>query len=579
MGFSIGAGAARGLLRLLWACGTAAVTLLAAGPLRADDLRDAALAQREQAERLDQWRRDQERRAPLPGRAGEEAWREPVAGEHPCFAVQQVQLTVDDGAPASARALAGPVQRIGAFEGACLGVLGIEALRANLQARLRAQGFITSRLEVPPQDLGRGQLHYRLVPGLVEALLFEAGPGSTTPAASALAQHRGEILDLRALEQTLENLGRLPSQSARFLIEPGQAEGTSRVRIVPLGGERWRAGLGVENSDGRDYGPWQVSLQASLDAPLALSDQLGLSLAQARRDDGAGGRPTQTTAYVYWSVPLGRHALTLSLARAEFERFIAGGVGRFAESGRDDTARARWQWTAWRSGSARLQLWVAGSERRVRNYIDDIELVSRRRLATGVEQGLDWWRRGRTCQGGVQADGAQVQRMERDSEFQPPLAGLPRPWRAEVQGSCRLDARGAEFTGSLAVHRVAQPADGNDLVVLGSRYTVRGHAPAAALTGRGMTLARTELALAPWAPGPTSAMRLAFGLDWGRIHHPLDAGQRGRELAAAALTLRWRAARWSGELALTRALGMAADAPDKPRQRDRGWIGGLRYTL
>jgi hypothetical protein len=108
----------------------------------------------------------------------------------------------------------------------------------QLRGAAAAQGLITRRLDVPAQDLSRGLLVCRRVPGRVEAVLFEAGRGATTPAANALAQQAGEILDLRALEQTVENLARLSSQSARFVIEPGIGAGLGRRAAGAVGSAR-----------------------------------------------------------------------------------------------------------------------------------------------------------------------------------------------------------------------------------------------------------------------------------------------------------------------------------------------------
>jgi hemolysin activation/secretion protein len=561
-----------------WAL-VALTTLPASHAAFAEGFRDGAQAQREQIERIEQWRREQERRALQAGPGAEPRWRAPEAGERPCFVVEEVWVEAAGGELPTLRPLTGRQRLLGGFVGACLGVRSIEALRANIEDRLIAAGYITTRLVVPAQDLSDGRLIFTLLPGLVESVVFDAGvAGGRPPAPNAVSIAPGDVLDLREVEHTLENLARLPSQQARFVIEPGQAEGTSAIRILPQGGRGWQAVLGAERAETSDYGPWQASLQLAVDAPLGLSDQAGVLLSQSRRQEQVGTqteRPAQSTSYLYWTAPLGRHAITLSLSRAEFTRFLAGGVGRFSESGRDDSARARWQWTPWRSASARLTVWAAASERRSRNFIDDIELVSRRRLATSLEQGVELWQRRGPCHVTADAEATQVQRMERDSEFQLPLEGLPRQWRAAFQWGCRAGG-GVDWLGQAWIQRVAHPVDGTDLAVLGSRHTVRGHSAAETRVGRGLTVLRQELQSAPWRLGTDLRLRFSAALDWGRIHRPSDAGQRSRELAALAAGLRWQASRWSGELIATRALGVAADTP---RPRDRGWLGGLRFAL
>ena len=529
-------------------------------PASAAEARNSVVEQRDQLERIEQWRREQERRAPVIGTIITSGWQPAVPNEQPCFVVRQVRIELAAPAEAShtttpapsagAQALLGPVHHLPGYEGVCLGAVSLERLRGNLADRLAALGYITSALLVPPQDLRSGELVLLLVPGLVEAVAVEGALLAARPAANALALAPGDVLNLRDIEQTLENLGRLPSQASRFVVEPGTAPGASVVRILPLQPDAalWRAQVGAERAEGSDYGDVQLTGQLGLDHLLRLSDQFGLWVAHSQSGGAAGGqRALQTSWYTYWNVPLGRHSLTLSQSRADYRRFIAAGVGQFRDAGRDTTHRVRWEWTFWRGEAGRMQLWAAASQRRARTFLDDIELISRRRLGTSVEQGLLLWGRVAGCEISLQLEGTQVQRLERDSDFQPPTSGLPRSWRADTQWACPLGA-GYDLNGQAWVQRMAQPVDGSDLVVLGTRQTVRAHASADALSGRGQTVLRHELLLPALRLGSTAALRPTLALDWGRVHDPIDGGRAGRELAAVALGLRWQAGRASGQV-------------------------------
>lgn len=556
--------------------------------------RDAALEQREQRERIEQWRREQERRALQTGAPVETRWLPPLPAEKPCFVIQRVRIeAAAEAAPSEAQAhqrlpltpLLGPVASTPGYEGVCLGADSLTRLRDNLQARLQARGYLTSALTIAAQDLRSGELVLTLEPGLVEAVAVEGARPEARMGANALALHPGEPLNLRDIEQTLENLARLPSQSARFVIEPGTQASGSIVRILPLQPEArlWRVSAGAERADGTDYGDVQLTAQLGLDHALGLSDQLGLwaahSQGKAAGPDG-GARPLQTSWYAYWSLPWGRHALSFSLSRADYRRTIAAGVGRFRDAGRDMTSRLRWESTLWRGEQARLQGWLAVSQRRARTWLDDIELISRRRLGTSVEQGVSLWWRQASCDLTLETEGARVQRLERDSDFQAPTDGLPRSWRGEFQWACTL-AAGLDVRGQAWMQRAAQPVDGTDLLVLGSPQTVRAHASADALTGYGMAVLRQELLLPPlrWADG--WAARPGVALDWGRVHNPLDGGRAGRELSAWALSLRWQAGTASGLLAVQQAWKPPPGAPEAVAQsrRHARWQAQVQLSL
>ncbi len=564
--------------------------LLAAGLLacaagathgHSSNIPETSLAQREQLERLKQLQREAD--SSVPQQAGQAAyqWQAPINAEAPCFVVHQVWI--ESAARADpADPLVGPARQLGSFEGACLGLKSIEALRSNLQARLHERGYITSTLIVPQQDLTSGTLTLQLRAGRVESVLVDAAAGTSArgrPATNALQQQAGDVLNLRDVEQTLENLSRLPSQASRFVVQPGTAEQTSVVRIMPTDGvARWRAVAGLDSLEGPEYGPWQTSMQVVLDAPLGLSDQLSVSVATARRQE-PGEDPVQSSAFLFWSMPAGRHLLTVSASVADHRRFFAGGVGRFAERGSDQQVRARWQWTAWRSKAGRLQAWLAGSERRARTRIDDIELIARRRIGSSTELGLTWWQRHGCGALELEAEGAQVQRLERDLDFQPALNGLPRQWRMGAQASCRLSDSGWELITNAWLQRVARPVDGSELMVLGSRYTVRGYRPGDSLIGQGLGVMRHELLLPAWPLSANAAVRGAVALEWGRVLSPVAPAAAGdvakRELAAAAATLRWQAAAASGELTVALPLIAAAASSNRAAR----WSASARMAF
>jgi hemolysin activation/secretion protein len=542
----------------------------------ADEARDAALARRDQAEQLEKWRRERDRTAAIQDTATAAAWKEPVPGESPCFVIHQVIIGAANSASTRQRgqdvALLGPVQQLGRFEGACMGAGSVEALRSNLQARLEAQGYVTSQLSVPPQALGQGVLMFEVSAGYVDAVLLDSAASTTTPARNALSLQAGDLLSLRDIEHSLENLARLPSQSSRFLIEPGAELGTSVVRIVPAGAPRWRGSVGIDSADSKDYGPWLASAQGTVDAPLGLSDQLSLSVSVASKHD-PGERPQQLTGFAHWSVPMGRHLASLSVSSARHRRFFAGGVGRFGETGRDEQLRLRWQWTPWRGSAGRVQLWQAASERRARTFIDDIELLARRRIGSSLEAGASWWTRHPCGELTLDGEGARVMHLQRDTEFQAPLSGYPRQWQLNLQWNCQVATTGWALSGNASLQRASQTVDGTDLIVIGSRQTVRGHTLANALSGQGATVLRNELSGPAWRPGEEIAVRPWIGIDWGRIQKPISEARMPSELAGLALGARWQAAGFGGEI--TAAWPLASGAPKgAPR-----WSGGVRAAF
>lgn len=357
--------------------GIAGALLLASS--HAQDRRDALDAlERERTQQL----RDAQMRA-APQWAGPQGftWLEPVAGEAPCFTVRRVQW---QGAP---RVLQEAPQDLRAFAGACLGAQSIERLRQNLQARLVGLGYVTSRLSLPPQNLTDGVLRLQVHLGRV-ARIERRGPAQAI-SGNALALQPGDVLNLRDIEQSLENAGRLPSQAAQVQIEAAETEGGSVVVFAAAERRRWRMAVGADNAGTRDYGRWQVSAHMVLDAPLGLSDQLTAYVAGTPER----GEPFQHTGMLSYSIPWGYHLFSLNGTRSEHAQPISGLSTTFSQNGHDSSWQARWQWTAWRSATTRWAVWAGATVRRTRNYIDDVELLLQRRNLRSNDWGFNgWWR-------------------------------------------------------------------------------------------------------------------------------------------------------------------------------------------
>ena len=169
--------------------------------------------------------------------------REPVkAGdaypvdETPCFPIRHIALEGDQAARFAwaLRAADGAV-------GLCLGSTGVNTVLAKVQNALIAAGYVTTRVLAAPQDLRAGALRLVLVPGRIRAVRFAeppAGEGKRRASwRTVLPAAPGDLLNLRDIEQALENLKRVPTAEADIEIVPGDQPGESDLLI------KWRQAL------------------------------------------------------------------------------------------------------------------------------------------------------------------------------------------------------------------------------------------------------------------------------------------------------------------------------------------------
>ena len=522
----------------------------------AQDRRDALEAL--ERERLQSLRDTQARNAPQLALPATVAWLPPIDGETPCFAIQRFELTSDT--PLPPRSAGGKfdwlLQDLGAFEGTCLGPQSLDSLRRNLDNRLINRGYVTSSVRFAPQNLASGVLQVSLQTGRVARIDLRGAAGAI--GRNAIAFKPGDALNLRDIEQTLENLARLPSQTAQFQIEAADQADASIVAIAIAGDttRSWRLSAGLDNGAPRDYGHWQATAQAVWDAPLGLSDQVAVSL--NRTAGQAPGDRYQGSAAVNYSMPLGSHLLSINASRSRHVQPIQGLTTRFSENGFDASVQLRWQWTAWRNASSRWNLWLGATERRSRNAVDDVELVLQRRHNRSSDWGLNGWMRLATGELSVDLDGSVAQRVGADTDVQlepPTLASTRRvqlAWQQPVAQSLHYETR-------LAWAAVHDPASGADLQTLGSRWSVRGFDAQDFLTGQQQITWRQDLRWDWYANALLAGLQVQpyLGLDCGRVAAvaPAAPGARaGRLLIGSVAGLRWSAPGLSGDLAVAAPL-------------------------
>lgn len=116
------------------------------------------------------------------------------------------------------------------FLNQCLGSSNINTIVKQLNNLYMMKGYITSRAYLPQQSLREGRLRIIILEGKVEAITIK-GRSKRWVSFMAFPGMRERILNLRDLEQGVEQMNRLPHWGASMQIQPGRQPGTSDVVI------------------------------------------------------------------------------------------------------------------------------------------------------------------------------------------------------------------------------------------------------------------------------------------------------------------------------------------------------------
>lgn len=232
---------------------------------------DLDLTRERQERRLEEQQRRLQELQSLPGRAAP-VEPQPSAVPAQCFDIQRIELQGATMMDARSR-----IRLLAPFEGRCLGPADLNEVLRAVTAYYLDRGYVTSRAYLPEQNLGSGALQVIVIEGTLEGV--DPGPDSgLTPREldGAFPGRTGAVLDLRELEQLVDQLNRLPSNRAGVELVPGEAVGGSRALIVNQPDKPWRLSVARHNDGQRSTGEQQWALGFELDSPLGLADQVML---------------------------------------------------------------------------------------------------------------------------------------------------------------------------------------------------------------------------------------------------------------------------------------------------------------
>jgi hemolysin activation/secretion protein len=229
----------------------------------------------------------------------------PVSTESPCFVVDEIHLT-GSHSNTFAFALEKVLLRKPNIIGRCLGINGVNAVISDVQNEIILAGYVTTRVLAGAQDLRSGELTLSVIPGTVNAIKLNDDELSLSRLAASVPVDEGQLLDLRDIEQAIENLRRVPTVAAEVDIVPtagsDAAPGMSDLLIHHSQERSFRLTLSVDDSGYDSTGRYQGAATLALDNPLELSD---LFYASVNSDLGHAENDGDTGGYsLHYSVPI-----------------------------------------------------------------------------------------------------------------------------------------------------------------------------------------------------------------------------------------------------------------------------------
>jgi hemolysin activation/secretion protein len=481
-----------------------------------------------------------------------------VPVETPCFKVDELTLEVPPGLSdsvesAGARALLpnplfpGELMFVNdylqRYREQCVGREGLNLIVHRVMALVIEKGYSTTRVVIAPQDLSTGKLKLQLIPGVISAIRF-ADPSTYGTWRNAFPTKAGDLLNLRNLEQGLEQMKRVPNQDIDMRIVPGPSTGESDVVITVKRTKPWSLSVSADDSGLKSTGQLQGSASLTLANPLGLSDLLNISY---NHDiDGHTSQYGTHGSSAYYSIPWGNWTFTSTASQYDYHQQIAGAFSTLVSSGKSSNFDVKAEYQFYRDQVQKNTVEFRAGKRFSEAFIDGAEIDVQHRDNSYAEVGWEH----KHYFGAAQLDSTLAYRwgvpwFGAQSDLPGAGAGIPTYYYhmetvdATLSVPFTIAGFPLRYSATVRAQNTSNTLYPTEYFSIGSRYTVRGFDGNTMLAAEKGVFVRDDLEI----PFARFGQALYVGIDGGEVFGPEANNLLGRRLVGAVIGLRGSAFR------------------------------------
>ncbi|MDR3433070.1 MAG: ShlB/FhaC/HecB family hemolysin secretion/activation protein [Rouxiella aceris] len=455
--------------------------------------------------------------------------------EEPCFFIYQIKLTGREKLPFWLPLQNNANQGVGK----CLGFTSIRLLAELLQKQLVDNGYVTSQVQIPPQDLRQGILNLQLTTGTIGQLLLTADSYRAINLYNAFPLAPGEPLDLADVEQGVANLRRLPTVAADAALVATTTPGVSDVAVHWQQAKMWRLGASLDNSGPASSGRYQMGLSLSLDNPLLFNDLFYLSASNAVQRGSKQGNSNFTGHY---SLPFGYWLTAITVNRYDYHQHPASRPRDDRYRGNSKNVNFQLSRVLQHNDTQKTLLNFTALARVSHTYIDDSNIDSKHRHSSAWRLGVQHQHQfgTATLSAGLRYQQATQWFAARETgdnaDGQAATLGNIVQVQAEGRVPLRLYGQNLDYTIGYFRQQASAAVMSQDQFAIGNRWTVRGFDGEQTLNANSGWWLRNELA---WQT-PVATQQLYMGVDYGKAGRGSRDWPAGSALAGTVVGLRGR---------------------------------------
>ena len=419
-----------------------------------------------------------------------------------------------------------------------LSLSDINKLIHAMNQSLMARGFSTSRIAVPEQNLSSGELRLVLQIGYIGTVRFAKGSDALYWK-NLFPFHKGDILNVRDIEQGIEQAKRLPSPDISVQLLPSEQPQRTDVVLTVKRGKNFYGTISVDDSGLEDTGKLQWYTSIGIDQPFHKNDMLRIGMNLDGAHDGyEKGTRGHNISYTY---PYGRHTFSFSYQRSKYHQTVESIPYNFISAGDSNISMLSWDYVLHRSAAMKTSMDIRLRKRNSHSFLNDVELPIQAMHQTSMEVGFAerlYLQRDTLYFRLAHRFGLGWLGAQKEKPYDDAPKTLYRMWLLDIDfvHPFEFSHRPATFTTSFHGQYTMDDMRlyGVDMISMGNRYTVRGFDGEVTLMGTNGWYLRNEFA----TRFPKQKAELYLGLDVGAVYGYGTEVYNGHVIAGTVLGLR-----------------------------------------
>jgi hemolysin activation/secretion protein len=441
------------------------------------------------------------------------------------------------------------------FRKRCLSLSELNNILKQLTFLYVEKGYITSRAYLPEQDLSDGSLEVVVIEGKLAGVVMNDRPGEYKgQIITAFPNMKNNPVNLRDIEQGLDQLNRLRSNNANIELKAGKKPGSTILSVKNEHSKRWYGSVTSDNLGSTATGEMQSRADFAIDDVLGLNDLWSFSYQRSMDNHPfhfSDAPPRSDTYTVGFSLPYGYWTFGVDGSWSEYNSQIAGQVSDIDTSGLSKSVTVNLSRVLHRDQISKTSLTGSLQWKENQNFLLGSRIdISSRMLSIG---GLELTHSRQLLSGQFTASAGYLRGLDVLGAFDDATAPIGSPkgqFRKAVFSlgyfkPFKIGPLTASYSGSVSGQWSPDLLFGSEQMALGGFSTIRGLRESVVFGNRAI-MTRNEIALQLPASTNSTVANL-FGslepyaaLDFGQVFSESQYQIEGGSLTGATIGLRSR---------------------------------------